>query len=135
MSEPKPKKIVSRSVAITLGTICIVLVALIAYFTVTGISATNSYNNLKDQNKQLQTWLDKNETLLNQTQADNNNLQNEVASLNRTISSLTSNLTNLQEIVNMQESAVLYNQSIPHPISPPPPAVITFSFRIFQMAN
>ncbi len=68
MNETKPKKMVSRNVAIALGSICIVLVAPIAYFTVTGISATNSYNNLKDQNKQLQTWLNGNETMLNQTQ-------------------------------------------------------------------
>jgi cell division protein FtsB len=75
------KKVVGRSVAIALGLVCILLIALIAYFTVTGISAQNSYNNLKDQNKQLQTWLDGNETLLNQTQANNTNLQNQVNSL------------------------------------------------------
>jgi predicted PurR-regulated permease PerM len=49
---------VSRNVAVALGIVCIILVALIAYFTVTGISAQNSYNNLQNQNKQLQTWLD-----------------------------------------------------------------------------
>jgi len=110
--QTKPKKIVWKSVPIALGLICIVLIAFIAYFAVAGISAQNSYNNLQNQNNQLQTWLDGNQTLLNQTQADNNNLQNQVASLNRTISSLTSNLTNLQEIVNMQESAVLWNASM-----------------------
>jgi|GEM_PF-922105 len=67
LSIPKPKKMVSRSVTIALGIICIVLIALIAYFTVTGISAQNSYNNLKNQNNQLQTWLNGNETLLTQT--------------------------------------------------------------------
>lgn len=112
MGEIKPKKMINRNIGIALGIICIVLVALIAYFTVTGISAQNSYNNLQNQNEQLQTWLDGNETLLNQTQAQNVNLQNQVASLNTTIDSLTSNLTDLQNIVNMQDSTVLYNESI-----------------------
>jgi hypothetical protein len=51
MSEtPPPKKMVSRSVAIALGIICILLIAVIAYFSITGISAQNSYNDLKNQN-------------------------------------------------------------------------------------
>jgi len=54
VSETKPKKLVSRNVAVALGIICIILVALIAYFTVVGISAQNSYNNLQNQNNQLQ---------------------------------------------------------------------------------
>jgi hypothetical protein len=61
-NDTEPKKMVSRSVAIALGIICIVLIALIAYFTVTGISAQNSYNDLQNQNQQLQTWLDRNIT-------------------------------------------------------------------------
>ena len=48
------KKVVNRNIAIALGIICIILIALIAYFTVTGIPAQSSYNNLQDQNKQLQ---------------------------------------------------------------------------------
>jgi cell division protein FtsB len=98
MSEPKPKKMVSRNVAVALGIICIVLVAFIAYFTVTGISAQNSYNNLKNQNNQLQTWLDGNETLLNQTQANNTNLQNQ--------------MNNLTDILNLSESTTLYNGTV-----------------------
>jgi len=101
---------VSRSVAISLGIICILLIALIAYFTVTGISAQNSYNNLKDQNKQLQTWLDGNETLLNQTQANNTNLQNQIDSRNSNVtnllyqlSSLNSTVIDLQNITNLKE--------------------------------
>jgi len=92
-SETKPKKVVGRSVAIALGIICILLTAFIAYFSITGISAQNSYNDLQNQNKQLQTWLDGNETLLSQTQANNTNLQNQIDSLN-------SNVTNLQNQVN-----------------------------------
>ncbi len=83
MSEPKPKKIVSRSVVIALGIICVVLLGSLAYFVVADNSTQNSYNNLEnqnkqlqesnanlqDQNRQLQTWLNGNETMLNQTQA------------------------------------------------------------------
>jgi len=49
MSEIKPKKMVRRSVAISLGIICILLIAFTAYFAVAGISAQNSYNNLQNQ--------------------------------------------------------------------------------------
>jgi cell division protein FtsB len=90
MGETRPMKMVSRNVAIVLGLICIILIASIAYFTVTSISAKNSYDNLQNQNRQLQTWLDGNETLLNQTQ-DNN--------------------TNLQNIVNLNESEVVWTES------------------------
>ena len=102
MNETKPKKTVSRNVVITLGIICIVLVALIAYFTVTGISATNSYNNLQNQNKQLQAWLVGNETILNQTQTwltGNETLLNQIRDNN----------TGLQSILNLNESTVLLN--------------------------
>jgi cell division protein FtsB len=87
------KKIVWKSVPFALGLICIVLIALVAYLAIAGISAQNSYNNLQNQNKQLQTWLNGNETLLNQTQAKNTNLQNQIDSLN-------SNVTNLQNQAN-----------------------------------
>jgi len=66
--EPKPKKMVRRSVAIALGTVCILLIAVIAAFSIAGISAQNSYGNLQNQNTRLQAWLDGNETLLNQTE-------------------------------------------------------------------
>jgi len=63
--EPKPKKMVRRSVAVALGIVCILLIALIAYFTVTGISAQNSYNNLQNQNKQLQNQVNNLTGILN----------------------------------------------------------------------
>jgi hypothetical protein len=78
---PPSKKVVSRNVAIGLGIICIILIALIAYFTVAGISAQNSYDNLQDQNKQLQ--------------ASNTNLQDQ--------------MTNLTDIVNLSKSTVWAN--------------------------
>jgi len=92
---------INRNIGIALGIICIILIALIAYFTVTGISATNSYNNLRNQNNNLQTWLDGNETLLSQTQANNTNLQNQIDSLN-----------NVTDILNLSESTTLYNGTV-----------------------
>jgi len=129
LKETKPKKMVSRNVAVALGIICIILVALIAYFTVTGISAENSYNNLQNQNKQLQTWLDGNETLLNQTQTwlgGNGTLLNETQSwLEGNITFYTSQMTNLQNqvynltsIVNLSNSTVwVDDQTISQPAS------------------
>jgi cell division protein FtsB len=100
------KKVVGRSVAIGLGIVCILLIALIAYFSVTGISAQNSYNNLKNQNKQLQAWLDRNETLLNQTQTW----------LSGNITSLQSQMNNLTSIVNLANSTVwVNNQTVSEP--------------------
>jgi archaellum component FlaF (FlaF/FlaG flagellin family) len=95
---PPPKKVVSRNVAIAIGIICIILIALIAYFTITGISAQNSYNNLQNENKQLQTWLNGNETLLSQTQANNTNLQNQ--------------MNDLMSILSLDKSTVWYNGTL-----------------------
>ncbi len=83
---------VKRSVAVALGIICILLIAVIAYFSITGISAQNSYNNLQNQNNQLQAWLDGNETLLNQTETW---LDNNITYYNSQISSLNSQIANL----------------------------------------
>jgi len=108
-------KIARKGVLIALGIICILLVGSLAYFVVADNSAqNNSYNNLENQNKQLQKWLNGNETLLNQTQTGNANLQNQVASLNSTINSLTSEVTNLtSEVANLtnQLAAFLPNAS------------------------
>jgi cell division protein FtsB len=108
------KKMVRRSVAITLGIICILLIAVIAYFSIIGISAQNSYNNLQNQNKQLQMWLDGNETLLSQTQANNTNLQNQIDSLDSKATKLQNQvafdnvtITNLQKIANLTGSTVI----------------------------
>jgi cell division protein FtsB len=90
--EQQEKKVVSRNVAIVLGIICILLIATIGYFVVTNISAQNSYNNLRNQNEQLQSWLDGNETLLGSTRDYNTYLQNRVnelvANLNLNTSSI-----------------------------------------------
>jgi len=138
MNETKPKKMVSRNVAIALGIICIVLVALIAYFTVTGISATNSYDNLQNQNRQLQdqigqlrtwlngnetllnqtqTWLDENGTLLNQTQANIISLQNQVSSLNSQISQLASNITYYNSQISNLENQIRALEAPSYPLN------------------
>ena len=107
MSEMKvnEKKVVRRSVAIALGIICIILIAFVAYFSITGISAQNSYNNLQDQNQQLQSWLDGNITYYNSQISSLNsqiaNLQNQLNSLmNGTRTSLDIVVTRSSEWVN-----------------------------------
>jgi len=95
---------VSRNVAMALGIICIILIALIAYFTVTGVSAQNSYNNLQNKNKQLQTWLDGNITSYNSTitslDSQINQLQNwldgNITLLHQAEAFLSGNVTNYQ---------------------------------------
>ena len=112
------KKMVSRNVAILLGIICVFLIAFIAYFTVTGISAQNSYNNLQNQNKQLQTWLNGNETLLNQTQATLD-LGKSTVLYNGTVTIVPSlEMTNLEEntpyagYVSVQVSSPQKNETV-----------------------
>jgi hypothetical protein len=93
MNETKPKKTVSRNVAIALGIICILLIAIIAYFSITGISAQNSYNTLQNQNKQLL--------------ANNTNLQSQI-----------NNLTDFADIAYLAKDAVWVNgQTISQPAS------------------
>jgi hypothetical protein len=111
MSEPKSKKVVSRNIAIALGTICIILIALIAYFTVTGISAQNSYNNLQNQNKQLQTWLNGNETLLIQTETW---LDGNITYYNSQITNLQNQLIPFQEpLLGFSELTAVDNRTVP----------------------
>jgi cell division protein FtsB len=111
-SETKPRKVVGRSVTIALGIICILLIAFIAYFSVTGISAQNSYDKLQNQNKQLQTWVDGNETLLMQTQANNTNLQNQIDSLNSSITNLQNQVNDLNATVNLAKSTSWGNYTL-----------------------
>jgi flagellar basal body-associated protein FliL len=120
MNVTKPKKLVSRSVALALGIICVILVAGIggamAYYTMQINNKNTKYNdyvndhhrtdedynslstqntNLQNQNNQLQTWLNGNRTLLNQIQTNNSNLQNQ--------------LNNLSKIINLKSSIVWVN--------------------------
>ena len=101
------KKMVSRNVAMALGIICIILIALIAYFTVSGISAQNSYNNLQNQNNQLQS--DK-----RGLQNNNTALQYQIYYLNSTYNSYVSAHSHTDSEYNAVEAAetIFYNQTI-----------------------
>jgi hypothetical protein len=110
--QTKPKRFIRRSVTMTLGIICILLIAsmggTLAYYTMiihdkdselasanTAISQLNTnVTNLQNQDKQLQMWLDGNETTLNHTQANNTNLQDEIDSLNSNVTKLQNELNN-----------------------------------------
>mgnify|MGYP001569533870 CR=1 FL=1 len=106
MSETEPRKMVSRNVAVALGIISILLIAFVAYFSITGISAQNSYDNLQNQNNQLQAWLDGNESALYQAQNW----------LNGNVTNLQSQVNNLTSIVNLANSTVWLNdQTISQP--------------------
>jgi len=122
-------KMIDSSVALVLGMVCVLFVTIVGFFIVSGISVQNSYNNIQNQNKQLQTWLADNETQLNQKLADNANLQEEntnltnqlasqndtISSLNAQISQLESNLTNIQNqliVIRGQTNVILYPANI-----------------------
>lgn len=124
--ETGTKKIVGRSVAIALGIICILLIASLggafAYYTMiihnkenelgsanNTISQLNTnVTNLQNRDKQLQTWLDGNETLLNQIQANNMNLQNQVDLLNSNVADLQNQVNNFQ-IGSAENSTIWVN--------------------------
>jgi cell division protein FtsL len=77
-SKTEPKMMVKRNVVVALVLICIVLIALIAYFAVT----------------------------LSQTQADNANLARKIAQQNSTISQLESNITDLQNQIAIANATI-----------------------------
>jgi hypothetical protein len=117
--ETRTKKIVGRSVAIALGIICIVLVACIGgaitYYTSVvsdkdkTISSQNSQiSSLGNQKNQLQTWLDGNETLLNQTQTNNTYLQKQIDSLNSNVTDFQNQVNNFQ-IGSTENSTIWVN--------------------------
>ncbi|MGD0160266.1 MAG: helix-turn-helix transcriptional regulator [Candidatus Bathyarchaeia archaeon] len=119
--QTRPKRIIGKSVAIALGLICIVLIASVAYFIISDISAQNSFNNLQNQNGQLQAWLNGNETLLNQTQTwligngtllnqtqvNNANLQNQNANLTNQVNNLRApNLVEVNLTANVNQTTI-----------------------------
>jgi predicted PurR-regulated permease PerM len=97
MSETKPK-LTSRNVAIVLGIICIVLlvslVGAFAYYVPTVNDKNNTISSLKTENSS-------DVSLINE--------------LNGNISKLNDNITELQNIANLNESVVLFNFSSPYP--------------------
>jgi DNA-binding transcriptional ArsR family regulator len=120
--QTKPKRVVTRNVAMALGIMCIVLVAgiggaIIQYTLLVNdkdktISSQNSQLSiLRNQNTQLETWLDGNETLLNQTQADNINLQKQIDSLNSNVTSLQNQVNNFH-IGSTTNSTILFDSEI-----------------------
>jgi hypothetical protein len=114
------KKIVNRNIAIALGTICVLLVVTTAYFSITTISAQDSYNNLQNQNKQLHTWLTGNKTLVNQTSITafnslNSTYYSYISTHSHTDSaynSLSVQNTNLQNQVNNLSDIVNLNRNV-----------------------
>jgi hypothetical protein len=99
------KKVVRRTVALALGVICILLIAglggAIAYYDSEYKSLNSQNTNLQATNDQLQTWLNGNKTLLNQTQTwfDNN-----ITYYNSQISSLDSQIINLTNEKNQLQT-------------------------------
>ena len=122
-SVPKPpQKMVSRSAALSLGIICIII--LIAGLGLTVEYYTVKINDRDDQIASLNTQIlgQKNtiSTLTSRLNSTFWNLQDQVASvasLNANINSLNSTLTNLQKITNMQESTMIFNNSVDVPSS------------------
>jgi cell division protein FtsL len=112
------EKMVKRSVAVALGMICIILIAIIAYFTITGISAQNSYNDLQNQVNNLQSWLSGNKTYYQNQILSQNSI---ISSQNATIRGLQGQVTNLQNQVNNftkilnQTKPYIYSQLLHYP--------------------
>jgi hypothetical protein len=129
------KKMVRRSVAVTLGMVCIVLVVVgsigaVAYvmpmindkdnaiFSLNlKISQSNTNDtNLQDQISQLQVWLEGNETLLNQMETwfgDNITYYNsQISSLNSQIANLTNQLNSLMDGTEASLGIIVSNPSV-----------------------
>ena len=127
---------VRRSIAIALGTICIILIAglgeAMTYYTMTVDNKNNTISSLNTSNSQLttnntnlQSWLNGNMTLLEETQSwlqgnitaynayvanhpngQIENLESYVSSLNADITSLDAKITNLTSIINLGDATV-----------------------------
>ena len=129
LSRTQPRKVVTRSVAVALGMVFILLIAglggTLAYYAMVlydkeselgsannKISQLNtSVTNLQDQDKQLQAWLDGNETLLRETQASNLGLQDQVDLLNSNVTNLRNQMNNFH-IWNAENSTTWVNNEI-----------------------
>jgi peptidoglycan hydrolase CwlO-like protein len=112
-SETKPKKMVSRNVAIALGIICIILVA--------GLAGAFAYY-LNDKNNtisSLNTQISSKDSQISQLNSQISDENNTISSLNTRISQLRSSvfqnqvfsdnatIAGLQKIANLQESEVI----------------------------
>lgn len=117
------KKMVSRNVAVGLGIVCIILAALVAglvpalvnYASVIHNSNKDSeiaflnfqITNLYGQIKQYLTYLNGNKTLLSQTQT----------LLNNNVTNYNAQITNLQNIISLEDTILLCNESVIEPES------------------
>ena len=92
MSEPKPKKMVSRNVAlIAIGLICAILVA--------GIAGAVTYYTQNIQSK---------DNIIAQLNSENTQLHSSISSLQLNLSSLQNQISNLTSILAFNNSELLY---------------------------
>jgi hypothetical protein len=100
-----------RNMTIVLGIICVVLLIGLAAAYATYTSMINSRDNtimtFTDQNNQLQTWVDGNETLLNQTLSQYNNYVADHHHTDEEVESLYAQITNLQNQIKTLTAASL----------------------------
>jgi hypothetical protein len=132
--ETKPKKMVSRNVAIALGIICIILIAglggAMAYYVSTHSHTDSDYNSLSTQNTNLQNQLAGNITAYNNYVSDhsytNEQYQNEVTAYQNEANQYKSyvndhhhtdeDYANVNDIANLVDSTVWVNdQTISQP--------------------
>jgi len=95
------RKVIARNVTFALGIVCILLIASLGV-------AWVYHTNLQDQNRRLQTWLNGNVTLLDQTEANNTNLQTQITCLNSTLTNMQKEISNLY-IASTGNSAIWVN--------------------------
>jgi hypothetical protein len=127
MSVPKPRKMVSRNVAIVLGIICIILVAglggVTTFYTSVVRDRDSTIAGKDNQISSLDSQIASLNASLNSQMSEENNtissLNYQISRMNSTlwafqaqVASLTSNLTNLQKIANLMESSVLFDYGI-----------------------
>jgi hypothetical protein len=105
MSEQKPeRKVVGRTIAISLGIICIILavglVGAVADYTSILTGKDNDISALTNRNNQLQIWLNANKTLYNNYVANHHNTDSDYNSLATQNANLQDQYANLQSEYN-----------------------------------
>jgi hypothetical protein len=123
MSEIKPKKMVSRNVAIALGIICVMLIAILgAVIFFTDTSWQNRFNDLNSSYNNYMSTHSHTNYGYDSLQSQFNNLSNSFNGLNATYYQLSMNASSLQNQVNslnnslnLNESLLLWNYTIYNP--------------------
>jgi hypothetical protein len=111
------KKMVRRSVAVAIG-IVILLIGIVGAASYYDPIVSDNNNTIRDKNSQIDSLNAQIYYLngqLNYFNSIANSLNNTVNNLKDIIGSLNQNLTNLQKIVNMQQSTVIYDGIVPNP--------------------